>query len=114
MQITIVQAEIETAIRNYVGSLLTVAPGTQIEIDLRAGRGEAGYTATVDLIPEGQTKQVAIPKVTKAAVEIAPVAETAAAETPASGDAAGSPGKSLFAGLSRPVNAASETAAAPQ
>lgn len=51
MQITVVQSEIEEALRRYIGSQLTVAQGMQMNIDLRAGRGTDGFTATIDIRP---------------------------------------------------------------
>ena len=54
MQITIVQNEIEKAIREYVGRQLLVAEGMKMIIDLAATRGAEGFKATIDIIPEGQ------------------------------------------------------------
>lgn len=50
MQITLTQPEIETAIINFVKSQMTIAEGQRIEIDLRATRGEEGYTALIDIV----------------------------------------------------------------
>lgn len=52
MQIIIVQAEIETAIRNYVLGQLNVKDGHRIDIDLSATRGADGFKATIDIVPE--------------------------------------------------------------
>lgn len=49
MQITINQSEIEQAIKSHIGNLIVLKPGTEIGIDLRAGRGENGYTAIIDV-----------------------------------------------------------------
>lgn len=50
MQITLTQPEIETAIINFVKSQMTIADGQRISIDLRATRGEEGYTALIDIV----------------------------------------------------------------
>lgn len=66
MQITITQPQIEEAITNYVLSMLTLKPGQELTIDLRATRGDAGYTAEIAVGPAGR------------APVSAPVARTAA------------------------------------
>ena len=48
MQIILVQAEIETAIRNYVNSKVKVNEGQDIRIDLSASRGPEGFRANID------------------------------------------------------------------
>lgn len=53
MQITITQAEIETAIRNYTLALIAVREDMRIDIELRATRGAEGYTAVIDINPAG-------------------------------------------------------------
>lgn len=57
MQITIIQAEIEQAIRNYVGSQLKVADGMEMTIELSATRGAEGFKATIDISPAAVTTQ---------------------------------------------------------
>lgn len=54
MQITLVQHEIETALRNYVTSLLNVREGHRIDITLKATRGEDGSTAVIDIVKDDQ------------------------------------------------------------
>lgn len=54
MQITIVQADIEEAIRNYITSQIQVRQGMRIDIDLRATRGPEGYQAIIDIVPESR------------------------------------------------------------
>ncbi|QEG09289.1 hypothetical protein HYP93_gp68 [Stenotrophomonas phage Pokken] len=49
LEITIDQNEIETAIKNHVGSLLTVKEGQNVNISLKAGRGENGFSATIEI-----------------------------------------------------------------
>lgn len=51
MQIMLNQDEIEDAIRNHVLSQLAIREDQEISIDLRAGRGENGFTATLDVRP---------------------------------------------------------------
>jgi hypothetical protein len=52
MQITLVQTEIEDAIRNYVNSQLVVREGMRIDIDLSATRGPQGFTAMIDIVSD--------------------------------------------------------------
>ena len=53
MQLILPQSELEQAIKNYVNDLMNVKDGTELSIDLRAGRGLDGFTATVDIIKAG-------------------------------------------------------------
>ena len=71
MQLILPQSELEQAIKNYVNDLMNVKDGTELSIDLKAGRGLDGFTATVDIIKAG----MAIPAktVVPAAVIPAPV-----------------------------------------
>jgi hypothetical protein len=58
MKITIVQTEIETAIRNYIGEMFTIREGMQIDIDLSATRGPEGFIANINVVPRtGETDQ---------------------------------------------------------
>lgn len=50
MQIIIVQAEIEAAIRNYINNQLQVKDGHRIDIELSATRGADGFKATIDIV----------------------------------------------------------------
>ena len=52
MQITLNQVEIEQAIANYVNDLVSVNEGMDINITLKATRGEEGTTALIDIVPE--------------------------------------------------------------
>jgi hypothetical protein len=52
MQITIIETEIKTAIRNHILGLISVREDMKIDIDLRATRGQEGFTAIVDILPE--------------------------------------------------------------
>lgn len=51
MQITLNQDEIVDAITNYVRGQIAITSNQQIAVDLRAGRGENGFTATLDIRP---------------------------------------------------------------
>ena len=53
MQLILPQSELEQAIKNYVNDLMNVKDGTELSIDLKAGRGLDGFTATVDIIKAG-------------------------------------------------------------
>lgn len=51
MQITLIQSEIEQALKNYINDIMSVKEGMEIEIQLKATRGEEGTTAIIDIIP---------------------------------------------------------------
>lgn len=63
MQITLNQDEILTAIETYVRSQINIADNQEIAIDLKAGRGENGYTATLDIRPASAGVKIAKPTV---------------------------------------------------
>lgn len=128
MKITLVQAEIEEAITQYVNSTLTLAPGTNVSIDLFSPRGSTDINASIDLMtvaekkvadakaaatpaPVAKKEEAAAPATaaaTETPVEEAPVAQeavtitdgTVAEEAPPATE-----GKSLFGSLKRPNNA---------
>ena len=52
MQITLIQSEIEQALKNYINDIMSVKDGMEIEIQLKATRGEEGTTATIDIVPQ--------------------------------------------------------------
>ena len=95
MQIILVQAEIEKAIRNYVNSKVQVNEGQDIRIDLSASRGPEGFRATIDIVDEDATAtasaapapapapKAAAPKVTTEAGEDQAAAKAKAAEAEA-------------------------------
>lgn len=95
MQIILVQAEIEKAIRNYVNSKVQVNEGQDIRIDLSASRGPEGFRATIDIVDEDVTTtasaapapapapKAAAPKVTAEAGEDQAAAKAKAAEAEA-------------------------------
>jgi hypothetical protein len=57
MQITIVQTEIEDAIRKHILSQVAVREGNRIDIDLRATRGAEGFQAIINIVPEDSAVQ---------------------------------------------------------
>lgn len=60
MQITLSQDEIEHAIIGYVRRQITIAEDQKIEVDLKAGRGENGFTATLDIRPMDLVRQTPV------------------------------------------------------
>ena len=84
MQIVLIQAEIEKAIRNYVNSIVKVAEGVDIVIDLKSTRGDTGFTANIDLV-ETDVERAAAPAATPTP---APKAAAAKAITESSDDLA--------------------------
>ena len=52
MIITLVHEEITEALKDYANKVIQVGPDREINIDLKAGRGENGYTATLDIVPK--------------------------------------------------------------
>ena len=83
MQIVLIQAEIEKAIRNYVNSIVKVAEGVDIVIDLKSTRGDTGFTANIDLVETGVGAAGPAPTPTPA-----PKAAAAKANTESSDDLA--------------------------
>lgn len=88
MQIILVQAEIETAIRKYVNSKVKVNEGQDIRIDLSASRGPEGFRATIDIIdddltPAAAPKAAAAKANTESSDELAAAAKAKAAEAEA-------------------------------
>lgn len=91
MKITLVQAEIEEAIRAFVLSRMSINDGMRLQIDLAATRGSTGFTADVDVVPEVETAPLGVAKkvtaakktAAKVAADPAPVATTIARQEPA-------------------------------
>ena len=77
MQITLNQAEIEQAIKNYVFDQVNIREGHDITIDLKAGRGPEGFTATIDIVAPGATKATEPTDVGKPTPTLKPRAERA-------------------------------------
>lgn len=53
MLITLVQNEIEQAIRDYVLARIRIQDGLDMQIDLAATRGIEGFKATINIEPSG-------------------------------------------------------------
>lgn len=115
MQIIIVQSEIESAIRDFVKSQINISEGMEITISLKAGRGDDGYSATIDITPQTAEKQIpATPakrELPKAVAQVQPVAPVIVAPEPEPAVEAGEPGQTaapaksgLFANLGKPTN----------
>lgn len=69
MQITLNQDEIETAIKDYVGNQIVIAEDMEISVDMKAGRGDNGYTATLDIRPAKTAKKKTVYRSTPQATE---------------------------------------------
>lgn len=54
MQITLNEDEIIEAVKNQVLGQIAVGANQDISIALKAGRGENGFTATLDIVPAGK------------------------------------------------------------
>lgn len=54
IQVTMVQTEIEDAIRASISNHMTLKEGTQISIDMVAARGADGFKAVIKLTPPGK------------------------------------------------------------
>lgn len=55
MQIVLQHDEILEALKEYANRIINVAPDNDITIDLKAGRGENGYSATLEITPQRLT-----------------------------------------------------------
>ena len=51
MKITIGQSEIESAVKTYILSIMTLAEGANIAVDFSATRGPDGLTANINVLP---------------------------------------------------------------
>lgn len=70
MQIQLNQVEIELALRNYVNGILQIQEGMDINITLKATRGDDGQTALIDIVPKPEEKVVAPPPAQTSGVAI--------------------------------------------
>ena len=84
MQITLIQSEIEQALKNYINDIMSVKDGMEIEIQLKATRGEEGTTAIIDIVPQ---KPKAV-RGGRTSGEVPAKAEPAKAAAPAKAEAA--------------------------
>ena len=69
MQITIVQAEIEQAITDFIHRQINVREGMLIQIDLKATRGDHGFQAVIDIVDPNSATIASAPKQEKAEPE---------------------------------------------
>jgi hypothetical protein len=69
MQITLNQDEIEEAIDAYVRGQITIGSNQQISIDLRAGRGDNGFSATLEI----KARKAATPTPVKRSADVEPI-----------------------------------------
>ena len=60
MQIILAQNEIELALTEYIHRQINVREGMHIEIDLAATRGQQGFTAMIDIVPDAPAPAVAV------------------------------------------------------
>ena len=58
MQITINQAEIEQAIKSHILGVIAINPNQQIDIDLKATRGDTGYQAIINITEASGENQI--------------------------------------------------------
>lgn len=72
MQLILPQSELETAITEYVHGIMNIKDGNTMTIDLKAGRGLDGFTATVDIVKSGAP----VPAKTVVPAAVTPVAAT--------------------------------------
>ena len=80
MQMMLNENEILAAIRAYALQLVNISDKAQISIDLKAGRGENGYTATLDIVPIAN--QVEEPPIKQQPFTTRAIAETTESEKP--------------------------------
>ena len=76
MQIILIQAEIEVAIRNYVNSKVKIAAGQDIRIDLSASRGPEGFRANIDIVDAEVPVEAYSPRAATTAAPKTAVVET--------------------------------------
>lgn len=120
MQLTLVQTEIEEALRQYVTNQVAVKDGKRIDITLRATRGADGYQAIIDIVSSDSpnasdaSESGGMSEATSAAASSGPQGEVqesvrtpeakAEPEVTAAASGTGS-GKKLFGNVAEPVNA---------
>lgn len=88
MQITLDENEIHDAIRAYVRGQITIADSQHIDIDMKAGRAENGFTATLNIRPASEAVKAKVsfnPPGTRAAVAT-PVVQTATTASISTGE----------------------------
>lgn len=61
LKISLVQTEIEEAVRAHIRSMISVREGMDINMVFSATRGEDGLTAAIDIVPAGTTSAAVAP-----------------------------------------------------
>lgn len=119
MQITLVQSEIEQALKNFINEQVNVKEGMEINITLKATRGDEGTTAIIDINKSADvvspapkelpmTKRVSKPE-PEAKQAVADTSEQSAPESVEKAEANQEPKRpSLFSGLGNKVASAAE------
>jgi hypothetical protein len=111
VQITIIQAEIEEAIRSWIGSRLKVAEGMETTIELLATRGAEGFKAIIDINPAADMPTQTATGINMAtnSQRIVPArSEAEAAQQVAEVAQAATTVSSIFGGANRPVRTAQD------
>lgn len=83
MQITLNQVEIETALKAYINDQINIKDGMEITIDLKAGRGPEGFSATIDISAPAKKAPVTVTEAVKPAKQA--VAQATSTSAPATG-----------------------------
>lgn len=96
MQIIIDQQDIEQAIKNFIGTQVTIREGQEVTIDLKAGRGDNGYSATIEIgapvnkAPTGPVNRTPVASPAKQKVVVAETKPEPVEPSPVSEPATGS------------------------
>lgn len=85
LQITLNQVEIETALKAYINDQINIKDGMEITIDLKAGRGPEGFSATIDISAPAKKAPVTVTEAVKPAKQA--VAQATSTNAPATGTA---------------------------
>jgi len=110
MQIILNQAEIEEAIRNHVHGQVTIRESQEMSIDLRAGRGENGFTAELDIQPRPTTGST-VQGITTDANALSKIAVVVPVENPDDDDTSQAPAEAKKAEKPKKTSKAAKPAA---
>lgn len=75
MQIILTQDEILEALEAAVRTQIAIAEGQSVSIELKAGRGENGFSATLDIVPAARANL----RATTVSAPVTPMSQTAPA-----------------------------------
>lgn len=110
MQVTLDQTEIEAGIRLYLDTQFRINDDQEITVEMKAGRGENGFTASIDIVPAGTAKQAEAPRSLGIKEQTARTPKTTVTEkTPDTANEAGSADQEVAAEKT-PVQAAQNDA----